>query len=153
MKWEIKHGFRQDTLFNAAHEKTMAIRRKAGTYLIIDALGQAIYRLGHETPLTIRIHGADEGFARMKLAEGSSIFIPPKAENMEVSLSNAVIMLYQTQKRDFVISRNEEKIGVITGILRISTQVEISDAFPADSVALLYSLALFMLHEDDIDIV
>lgn len=153
MEWEIKHGFRQDILLNAAHEKTAMIRRIGGSYLITDTLGQTLYRCERETPLVIRVNGTDEGYAKVNLAEANSIFIPPRAEYMEVTFSGAMISIYQTSQRDFLISKGDEQIGKITGILRKSKQLEFLNVFPANTIAILYTLALFMLHADDIDIV
>lgn len=153
MKWEIKHGFRQDVLLNAAHEKTVMIRRNNDTYLITDALGQALYLCKQEKPLVIRIHGTDEGCAKIKLSDTNGISSSPKASYMEVIFSGTMITIEKTPQRDFIISINNNPFGRITGILKKYTDLEFQDSFTADIIAVFYILTLYMLHADDIDII
>lgn len=153
MKWEIKHGFRQDTLLNHANEKAVIIRRKRGSYLILDLFGQIIYQLKRETPLMIQYHGTHDGFAKIKLSEEKGFLIPPRADSAEVTVDGSTCVLCQSKNRDFVISNNDEEIGIITGILHRRSKIDISDVFSGDTVALFYALSQFMLHADDIDIV
>ena len=153
MEWKIKRGFRQDTLLNSAHKKAAIICRKNAAYLITDFMGQINYRFEQAAPLSIRFTGADDGSAKIRLAETSSPFIPPRAEYMEITSSGTIFSMYQTPRRDFMVSMRDEKIGRITDILRNRARLEFSDGFSADTAAFFYVLALFMLHADDVDIV
>lgn len=153
MIWKVKKGIRQHTLFGDGQGATGYICGKNGKYKILNKDKQPVYFITEETPLIMQIQGEGEGTAKIILSREQSLISPPRAAQLILSWGNTLITMVQSEKRVYVIRHGQNMVGKITGILNYTATVSLDDTIPCEMAALLYALALRMLHEDDVVII
>lgn len=153
MEWSVKKGMTGDILYGEDGKTAAFIRRRAGEYQILGADQKLICRLRKQTPLELKIEGAEKGRAVITCAAEHSLFCPPMAKCAEVSWGAVSIVIEQSRKRDYTVLREETVVGTVTGIMGCMARLWLRDTVSPGLAALIYALCLNMLHEDDIEII
>lgn len=153
MEWSVKKGMTGDILYGEDGKTAAFIRRRAGEYQILGADQKLICRLRKQTPLELKIEGAEKGRAVITCAGAHSLFFPPMAKCAEVTWGAVPILIEQSRKRDYTVLREAAVIGTVTGIMGRMVMLWFRDTVSPGFAALIYALCLNMLHEDDIEII
>ena len=91
-------------------------------------------------------------------AEGSriqkSLVRPPMPEKLRFQIPQGELILVQTEQRNFEIYLDGRKVIEISHMLRRTKKIRIlSDVIPKDYYGIVFAMAIFMLHDDDVEIV
>ena len=91
-------------------------------------------------------------------AEGSriqkSLVRPPMPEKLRFQIPQGELIRVQTEQRNFEIYLDGPKVIEISHMLRRTKKIRIlSDMIPKDYYGIVFAMAIFMLHDDDIEIV
>ena len=91
-------------------------------------------------------------------AEGSriqkSLVRPPMPEKLRFHIPQGELILVQTEQRNFEIYLDRRKVIEMSHMLRRTKKIRIlSDMIPKDYYGIVFAMAIFMLHDDDIEIV
>jgi len=92
-------------------------------------------------------------YAKIKLAEQRSMLKPPRAEMLTMSIESVRYEIRQTENRVFDIYVNGNLAGRISGILNKNADITLDENSTGKIPGLLYALSLYMLHEDDVEII
>ncbi|MDD3336654.1 MAG: hypothetical protein PHI98_14270 [Eubacteriales bacterium] len=139
-------------LYDEAGAVLASVRRKNGQYVGLGADGQERLSIarGQKEELIVAVKGRKTK-ARMLYAPKEGELLPSRAECVFLPWEGEEITIRQDDKRNFTIS-SPHIGGMLTGILGWKSMIEVnSDSL--DLVMLLYGMALFMLHEDDMELV
>lgn len=84
----------------------------------------------------------------------SSLFRAPLAVVAEIKLKSGPLTIRQNRKREFTLEDESGKIGQITRIASLNNhEVECGRELDAYEAAMVYVVAGYMYHEDDVDVV
>ncbi|MBO5227526.1 MAG: hypothetical protein J6B39_00855 [Lachnospiraceae bacterium] len=160
IKWIVKKGFWKDKIYNEQSELAAYTKGCFGNNRY------SVYSSGKELVYTIRESSGSscncceivttDGsiiYAKIKLAEQRSMLKPPRAEMLTMSIESVRYEIRQTENRMFDIYVNGNLAGRISGILNKKTDIVISGEGAEKIIGLLYALSLYMLHEDDVEII
>ena len=91
-------------------------------------------------------------------AEGSriqkSLVRPPMPEKLRFQIPQGELILVQTEQRNFEIYLDGRKVIEMSHMLRRTKKIRIlSDMIPKDYYGIVFALSIFMLHDDDVEIV
>ena len=155
MNWSVSKGLFKSTLHGTTPGMGLAIYHKGPSYAIVDDSRKTVFTITAQGELQYRIEGdADQdGNAELVLADKAPAFFPPRAVWLHAKLGNKQYKLKQCKNRDFIVYADDAEIGILTGMLQRKPQLILPDTMGAVYAALLYTLALIMLHEDDIELV
>ena len=82
-----------------------------------------------------------------------SLIRPPLVEHIVVNLPQGTLRIEQSSKRDFLIQINDTTIGKCNDIMAHHKHFRINEEYNPTMVCIIVGLCLFMLHDDDIEIV
>lgn len=83
-----------------------------------------------------------------------SLFRPPIAETLRMETPWGEIRIVQDRKREFDIFLQEKKIGEMSHMMSLQKKIKvISEELPGDVYGLLFGLGMYMLRDDDVEIV
>lgn len=83
-----------------------------------------------------------------------SLFRPPMAEALRMESPWGEIRIVQDRKREFDIFLQEKKIGEMSHMMSLQKKIRvISEELPGDVYGLLFGLGMYMLRDDDVEIV
>ena len=92
-------------------------------------------------------------YAKIKLAEQRSMLKPPRAEVLTISIESVRYEIRQTDNRMFDIYVNGKLAGRIGGVLNKNADITLDESSGEKMLGLFYALSLYMLHEDDVEII
>lgn len=153
MRWTSKNRMWRSLLYDENQKLAAEIEFHKGKIYISDQKKQRQLFLEEPTPLRIEIHGRNsEGRAEILLSPESALFCPPRAEKLFLIWGEARISMSQKQGRDFIAESSGRPVMKIQKILDLTSMITIYEKMDPVMAALLYGLAIRMLHEDDVDI-
>jgi len=160
IKWIVKKGFWKDKIYNEQGELAAYTKGCFGNNRY------SVYSLDKELLYTIRdgsgsscncceIVNTDGSiiYAKIKLAEQRSMLKPPRAEMLTMSIESVKYEIRQTENRRFEIYVNGNLTGRIRGILNKNADITLNECSGEKMPGLFYVLSLYMLHEDDVEII
>lgn len=155
MNWTVSKGLFKSTLHGTTPGMGLAIYHKGASYALVDDSRKTVFTVTAQGPLRYIIAGAAEatGSAELVLADKAPAFFPPRAAWLHLRLEDKAYQLEQCENRDFIVYANDAAIGTITSMLQRKPLLSLPDTMGAVYAALLYTLALIMLHEDDMALV
>ena len=83
----------------------------------------------------------------------ASFLRPPMAERTAVRVKEGELAVCQTEKRQFSIWVNGEKIGELTHMLSPVKSICLPEDLPKEYCGLCFAIGFLMLHEDDLAVV
>ncbi|MEA4894213.1 MAG: hypothetical protein VB064_03015 [Oscillospiraceae bacterium] len=154
MNWSVSKGLFKSTLHGTTPAMGLSIYHKGRSYFIVDDSRKTVFTVTAQSDYQYIIEGdgGKSGKAELLLAGKAPVFLPPRAAWFNVELGNSRYKLKQCENRDFIVCSEDEEIGLLTNMLQIKPRFSLPDNVGAVLAALLYTLALIMLHEDDAEV-
>ncbi len=151
---KIKKGILKSRLFRMDGAAVAIIQHRKGSYFITDMDSKLLWTITEKVSLHLAVKGsAGNGEGKIYLSKTSSLISPPRAERLCLYWKEHEITIQQLDNREMIILNQNKIIGYLTGLLRHTASIELSDTVTDGCTALLYALADRMIHEDDVDIV
>ncbi|ROR30397.1 hypothetical protein EDD66_10248 [Mobilisporobacter senegalensis] len=154
MIWKIKKGILKSRLYHMDDTVVAVIQYRKGSCFIRDMDGKLLWTITEKESLHLTVRGgAGNGEGKIYLSKTSLLIQPPRAERLCLYWKGMEITMKQLDNREIMILKQNKMIGHLTGLLRHTVLIELSDTTTDECAALLYALADRMFREDDIEIV
>ncbi len=139
------------------------VRLKGSQMKVQDEKGETLYTVVKDGD-TIEVSGLSGGkleTGRMMYEQDEAgnivqpnLFRPPMAEKLCLSSPWGEIQVVQNSKREFGIFLDQKKAGKMTHMLGLHKKItEASEGLPMEVYGLIFGLGMYMLREDDVEIV
>ena len=160
IRWIVKKGFWKDKIYNEQGELAAYTKGCFGNnrYSVYSSDKELLYTIRESSGSScncceiVTIDGSII-YAKIKLAEQRSMLKPPRAEMLTMSIESVRYEIRQTENRVFDIYVNGNLAGRISGILNKNADITLDENSTGKIPGLLYALSLYMLHEDDVEII
>lgn len=151
MTWTIRKELLRSALLDESGIQAARIQCRGGDYLIQDLSGNSLCEISDHGHHILTFSGRQKGTIRLMINDRPGSLLPPRAREAFVRTGSEEIRILQDEQRHFLLYRQTRQIGSLEDLLAFRVRFELDHPFRADQVALLYSVAHRMLHEDDID--